>query len=424
MRICLISSIHPWVNPRLVKEADTLSLRGHDVFVVTKRVDAWSDARDQDVLQGKSWCCLRANLLRRDKIGTKQWLLAAMRAKVALTAYALLPTLSLAEEAYYRGFTQVLDLALSTRADLYIAHTQGALAIAARAASHSGVPYAFDCEDLLAEEAADGLRNLRIRRAILQIEQAYIPGAAYVSATSRSMATYLAERYGILKPRIIHNVFSVDELKGIAPPSHRKKNKAVEMVWMSASIGPGRGLEDVLMALPSLPEHVRLTIYGRMLPFYQPSFRALLEGGGISDRVVVKPIPQPDQIMPTLANFDIGLTLDQNDCLNRSLTICNKVFLYLQAGLMIVATDTPGQREILDDVSRCGVLYPSGKYNLLVKRVLPYILDPRQLLEVRCAAWHSGQVRYNWEVEQSELLQAVESSVRASANATNTIAVS
>ena len=128
--------------------------------------------------------------------------------------------------------------------------------------------------------------------------------------------------------------------------------------------------------------------------------------------------------MPTLANFDIGLTLDQNDCLNRSLTICNKAFLYLQAGLMIVATDTPGQREILDDVSRCGVLYPSGKYNLLVKRVLPYILDPRQLLEVRCAAWHSGQVRYNWEVEQSELLQAVESSVRASANATNTIAVS
>ena len=55
MRVCLISSIHPWVNPRLVKEADTLTSVGHDVFVVTKCVDPWSDARDQDLLQRKGW---------------------------------------------------------------------------------------------------------------------------------------------------------------------------------------------------------------------------------------------------------------------------------------------------------------------------------------------------------------------------------
>jgi hypothetical protein len=35
MRVCLISSVHPWVNPRLVKEADALSDLGHEVFVVT-----------------------------------------------------------------------------------------------------------------------------------------------------------------------------------------------------------------------------------------------------------------------------------------------------------------------------------------------------------------------------------------------------
>ncbi len=423
MRICLISSIHPWVNPRLVKEADTLSFRGHDVFVVTRRVDAWSDARDEGLLQGKNWSCLRANMLRRDKSGRKQWLLTALRGKIALKAYALLPTLSLAEEGYYRGFKQVLALALSTRADLYIAHTQGALAIAARAASRSGVPYGFDCEDLLAEEAADGLRDSRIRRAILQIEQAYLPGAGYVSATSRSMAAYLAERYGILMPRVIRNVFSLSELKGVVPPSARTRNKAVEMVWMSASIGPGRGLEDVLMALPRLPKHVRLTIYGRMLPFYQPIFGALLDEHKIGERVVVKPIPKSDQIMPALASFDIGLTLDQNDCLNRSLTICNKVFLYLQAGLMIVATDTPGQREILNDVPGCGILYPPGNQDMLVERVLPYVRDPHQLVEAKCVAWHSGQVRFNWEVEQSELLQAIQSTAAASTNATNTIAV-
>ncbi len=423
MRVCLISSIHPWVNPRLVKEADTLASRGHDVFVVTKCVDPWSDARDQDLLQGKSWSCLRANMLRKDEIGRNQWLLTAIRSKIALQAYALLPSLSLAEEAYYRGFTQVLALALSTHADLYIAHTQGALAVAARAASRLRVPYGFDCEDLLAEEAADGLRNRRIRQAILQIEHAHMPGAAYISATSRSMAAYLAERYGVIMPRVIHNVFSLKELEGVARPSQRTRNDAVEMVWMSASIGPGRGLEDAIMALACLPQHVRLTIYGRMLPSYQPVFGALLENRGLSHRVNIRPIPKPDRIMSTLANFDIGLTLDQNDCLNRSLTICNKLFLYLQAGLMIVATDTRGQREILDDVPGCGILYASGNHDMLVNRVLPYVLDPGRLLDAKCEAWQSGQIRYNWEVEQSELLHAVESATRAATPATKKIAV-
>ena len=423
MRVCLISSVHPWVNPRLVKEADTLTSVGHDVFVVTKRVDLWSDARDRDLLQRKGWKCLRANMLRESKDGKRQWLLTAIRSKLAFRAYAVRPSLMLAEEAYYRGFNQVLALALSTRADLYIAHTQGALPIAARAALRQGALYSFDCEDLLAEEASDGLQNPRMRRAILNIENAYLPGAAYVTATSRAMAAYLAERYRMAMPRIIHNVFSREELHGVAPPLERIRNTAVEMVWMSATVGPGRGLEDAIAALSGLPEHVRLTIFGRMLPSYVPVFRALVQNRGLNNRVTVKPIPEPDQVMCTLADFDVGLTLDPNDCLNRSLTICNKMFLYLQAGLMIVATDTPGQREIMDDVPGAGVLYPPGDPDALASRMLPCILDPLKLMSAKREAWHSGQVRYNWEVEQREFLQAVQSASRSVPSVRTTVAV-
>lgn len=423
MRVCLISSVHPWVNPRLVKEADTLTSVGHDVFVVTKRVDSWSDARDRDLLQRKGWKCLRANILRESEDGKRQWLLTAIRSKLALRAYAVLPSLKLAEEAYYRGLSQVLALALSTHADLYVAHTQGALPIAARAALDQGAPYGFDCEDLLAEEASDGLQNPRLRRAILQIENAYLPGAAYVTATSRAMAEHLAERYRVAMPRIIHNVFSREELHGVAPPLQRVRNKAVEMVWMSATIGPGRGLEDAIAALSCLPKRVRLTIFGRMLPSYMPVFRALVRNRGLNNRITVKSIPEPDQVMSTLADFDVGLTLDPNDCLNRSLTICNKLFLYLQAGLMIVATDTPGQREIMDDVPGAGVLYPSGDPDALVSRVLPYILDSLQLLNAKREAWQSGQFRYNWEVEQGEFLQAVRSATRSLPSVRPTVAI-
>jgi glycosyltransferase involved in cell wall biosynthesis len=396
---------------------------GHEVFVVTKRVDAWSDARDQHLLKRKRWKCLRTNLLRDNKYGRRQWLLTAIRSKIALRTYAVLPGLVLAEEAYCRGLSQVLAMAYSTGADFYIAHTQGALPVAARAALRRGVPYGFDCEDLLAEEASDGLQNPCLRRAILQIENAYLPRASYITATSRSMATFLSENYQVDMPRVIHNVFSREELRGVAPPTQRTPNETVEMVWMSATVGPHRGLEDAIAALSCLPEYVRLTIFGRMLPSYAPVFAALLRDRKLNNRVTLKSIPEPDQIMPTLASYDIGLTVDPNDCLNRSLTICNKVFLYLQSGLMIVATDTPGQREIVDDVPGCAVLYPPGSSDILAGRILPYVRDVRLLLGAKAKSWQAGQLRYNWDVEQAEFLAALESATAAMPRVQNMVAV-
>ncbi len=193
-----------------------------------------------------------------------------MRAALALRVYGWTGALRSAEEGYYRGFAPVLDAAAKrSRADIFIAHTQGAIPIAARAAAAAGVPWGFDCEDLLAEEASDGLRDGRLRRAILAIERAYLPRASYVSATSQAMADYLVGRYRIRAPYVIRSVFPLSDLHGVPPPRARAPRRTVELVWLSATIGPGRGLEDALSALAALPPHVRLTLFGRMLPAYE-----------------------------------------------------------------------------------------------------------------------------------------------------------
>src|SRR5579863_6843702 len=117
MRVCLISSVHPWVNPRLVKEADWLAANGHDVHVVTKRADAWSDGRDALLLPSKAWTSDRVNLMRDGGDGRRSWLISAVRAELAMRAYSWTGTLRFAEEGYYRGFTQVLGAATRARAD-------------------------------------------------------------------------------------------------------------------------------------------------------------------------------------------------------------------------------------------------------------------------------------------------------------------
>jgi len=406
MRICLISSVHPWVNPRLVKEADLLASLGHEVSVVTKRVDQWSDERDAPLLATKRWSTDRINLLRHDPAGRWRWLTTAVRSKAALTGYRFSGALWLAEEGYYRGFTDTLKAALRTRADLFIAHTQGALPIAARAARQAGAKYAFDCEDLLAEETADGLTDPVLRRAILDIERAYLPQAAYVTATSRAMAAHLASSYAIT-PRVVLNVFPLAELTGIPRPAARPRGQTTELVWMSATLGARRGLEDAVRALAKLPETARLTMFGRMQPAFEPEFLSLVEQLGVTARITIKPIPEPGLVMSTVSRFDVGLSLDLNDSLNRSLTICNKVFLYLQAGLLLAATDTPGQREIVDSAPRAGFLYPPGDADALAARLEPFVHARRGLIEAQEAAWRAGEQRYNWDRERDVFLDAV-----------------
>src|ERR1700738_1991548 len=108
VRVCLISSIHPWVDPRLIKEADALAARGHDVVVVTKAVDRWSHQRDALLLAGKPWTAHRGGLMRDGPSSRWRWLSTAVRAGLALRAYRAFGTARLAEEAYNRGFSRVL----------------------------------------------------------------------------------------------------------------------------------------------------------------------------------------------------------------------------------------------------------------------------------------------------------------------------
>jgi len=415
MRVCLISSVHPWVNPRLVKEADLLASLGHEVSVVTKRVDGWSDERDIPLLAAKRWPAHRVNLLRHDPAGRWPWLLSAARSTAALTGYRLTGALRLAEEGYYRGFDRVLDCALRSRAELFIAHTQGALPIAARAARRLNARFAFDCEDLLAEEAADGLTDPVMRQAILDIERAYLPQASYVTATSHAMAAHLADAYAIA-PHVVHNVFPLADLDGVARPAARMHGPLTELVWLSATVGGGRGLEDAVRALAHLPPSVRLTIVGRVLPSYGAELTRLIGGLGVTDRVRLEPPTEaPSLVLSTVSRFDIGLALDSNDCLNRSLTICNKVFLYLQAGLLVAATDTPGQREVLDQVPRAGVIYAPGDADALAALLEPFVRDRMKLAAAQEAAWEAGQQRYSWDRDQEVFLAAVGDAARSSA---------
>jgi len=405
--ICLLSPAPFWVNPRLRKEADTLQRAGYDV-VVGYRADG-DVSRDDAMLAGRPWRWHRVDLARRrNPVG---WVAARLRERSGQLMWrAGIRTASLARAAYCAGDTALLKWASQQPAALYIAHTQPVLAIAATAAASRGVPYAFDCEDLLAEEAADGGRAPWRRSLIIDLETRYLPGAAYVSAASDPMAGYLAVRYGLRATHVWHNCFPAAESAGILAPDQRPPVSVVELAWISATIGPGRGLDDAFGAISRLSPRAVLHIYGavpsdstRWLDHQLAPFRN-------QRAVVMHPLIPGDRVLATLAAHHIGLSLDGNECLNRGLTVSNKVFYYLQAGLACVATDTSGHRSVMPPGAAYGFLYPAGDVSALVA-TLDHLMAPSILANAQRAAWDIGRSTYVWDSEQTRFLDAVTAAI-------------
>jgi glycosyltransferase involved in cell wall biosynthesis len=413
--VCLLSPAPIWVNPRLRKEADSLVAAGYDV-VVGYRSDGDVD-RDDAILASKQWRWTRIDVARQRR--PFRWLRAAIRQKVAeLLVRSGVHPAAVDAAAYCRGDDALLTWAAAQPADLFIAHTQPVLAIAAAAAGRRGVSFAFDCEDLLAEEAADGGQAPWRHTMITRIEARYLSRAAYVSATSQPMAEYLKRTYGLTSVPFWHNCFPRSESEGLLAPERRPAPSVVELAWMSATIGPGRGLEDVFAALPRVTSPVVLHLYGSIPAQYGEWFDA--ETGALKDgrRLEVHSMPAPDGVMLALSRHHIGLTLDPNDCLNRSLTVCNKLFLYLQAGLACVATDTPGQRSVIPAGAPYGTIYTSGDVGALVSAISS-LCAPASRLAAQSAAWEVGRSKYCWDVEGHRFLDSVVEAVGSSGTATH-----
>jgi glycosyltransferase involved in cell wall biosynthesis len=269
------------------------------------------------------------------------------------------------------------------------------------------VPFAFDCEDLLAEEAADGGRAAWRRPMISHIERRCLPRAAYVSATSVPMAEYLAGRYGLRTTRVWHNCFPAADAATLRGPADRPAPAGpVEAAWISATVGPGRGLEDIFAAVPKLGGQVALHLYGAVAPGQSEWLDKQLAPVRERSAVVLHPLQPADAMLTALAHHQIGLSLDGGETLNRSLTVSNKFFLYLQAGLACVATDTPGHRSVFPPGAGFGGMYQPGDVRSLAA-LLERLANPAALAAAQRAAWIAGRTTYVWEHEKPLFLDTV-----------------
>ena len=294
---------------------------------------------------------------------------------------------------YTRAFDELLKRALAQPADLYLGGTAGGLAVAARAAELRGVPYALDLEDFHSAEQDPSPEADLSHAIIAEIERRILPQARFLTVGSQAMGETYAARYGV-SCQPINNVFALPETP---PPFTLDPAGRLRLVWLSQTLGPGRGIEAAIAALGRAQIQAMLTVRGNPTPGYVEELVALATRVAPQLRMEHARPDMTRTVVELCRGNDVGLALEQAHILNRDICLCNKPFTYMLAGLAVAFTDTAGQRQLARDLGEGAVLFKIDDIEAQAAGFRHWAENPAALLAAKQAAWNAAARRWHWE---------------------------
>jgi peptidoglycan/xylan/chitin deacetylase (PgdA/CDA1 family)/glycosyltransferase involved in cell wall biosynthesis len=409
VRICIVNHARPSLNPRTVKEADALASAGHDVVVVGVAYGRAEEDREARVLASHPWARRTVSYARDDWRGFLRWFGSGLVSRVSERLAHAFGSHLLAEWAFVRYGPGLRSLAVAERADVYIAHNLQNLPVAARAAAEVGATLGFDVEDYhLDEDASDPawLSTLKTRLMLT-----YLRRCRHVTAPSEAMADSLAQALAIECPTVVRNAFPKALRRGLTPPRLRTRlldSADVSAYWFSQVISMDRGLQDFINAMPQLATRTSLHLRGRCSESVRRALLGLASSVGMQDAIHFHEPIDPDDLVEDAARHDFGLALEQPINRNKELTTSNKLFIYLLAGIVPVATKTKGQMEVMEKLAGDGVVYEAGEVGSLADGLNRFLGDSERLNRAKVRSWELATEQFCWENEAEMLREAVE----------------
>jgi len=306
----------------------------------------------------------------------------------------------LAPLTYYTDYTRsALPALREFEPDVVHAHDLNTLPTARHYARRYGVPLVYDAHE---HELHRNTNWTPLKRALAAYHELRGIRAAAASITvSGGIADDLARRYRVPRPRLILN----------SPPLATTRLSAPLSLKEAAELGPddrllvyvgkvmrGRGLEEVIEALPLLPAEVHVGLLGPRAPAPEAALLARAEELGCPGRVhLLGPLPS-DVVPAAVGTADAAIIPIQNVCRSYDLSMPNKLFDAVMAGVPIAVSNLREMRCFVRE-HRLGTVFDecdphaiARAVRELLREVPEGVRDRAALAELqRAVAWESQE---------------------------------
>lgn len=194
---------------------------------------------------------------------------------------------------------------------------------------------------------ANALTSFMVRNAE-QFERKAVGKIDGMMTVNNSLAAYFSKRYSIKKPVVVRSIPDIVQDDTVFPFDFRKHygwSADTKILLYQGMLNPGRGLYISIDAIALLEVKYKLVIIGD-----GPLKMDLQKYSGandLSDRVKFFGSVPNEELIQYTKGADIGLCLIEPINLSKKLSLPNKVFEYLHAGIPVLGSDLPEIKHII-----------------------------------------------------------------------------
>ena len=286
------------------------------------------------------------------------------------------------------------------RPDVVHAHDVNTLPTAWAAARRAKARLVYDAHEISTDR--EGYHELR--GIIAWAEKRLMPKADATITTTTMRAKFFARAYGVPRPLVLQNRPRFADLsRGTLIRDRLELSDDLPIVLYQGGLQPGRGLEDLVAAMPETPPcHLVYIGGGRLLGALQ----GMVAERGLGGRVHFIPTLPLAELLAWTASADIGVQPIRNTCLNHLSTDSNKLFEYAMAGLPVVASDFPEIRRVVSEHD-IGLLFDPETPGELAAALGRLVADGE--LRARLSANARASARtLSWEAQEGALVALYE----------------
>jgi glycosyltransferase involved in cell wall biosynthesis len=306
LRVCMLLHKSLTHDARVQREARELAEAGHDVTVLELDETGAGEPAGTPAPFTRASACPPA------------WM--AGRLPFALYRLAFLATFA--------------RRAVQLRPDVVHAHDVMMLIPALAARRLTGARLVYDTHELTSGVAYR--RGLRARLAVA-IERVGIKRAVAVITVSDAIAERLRASYGLARtPQVVRNACALERPRTDGGLRRRLGLDNAPLVLYQGWVAPRRGCEALVAAMRGVPD-AHLALLGDGDEGYVARLRELADRSGVTGRVHFARAVPLAQLLAHTREADVGVALFEAGCENYRLTLPNKLFEYLAAGVPVVA---------------------------------------------------------------------------------------
>jgi len=274
-------------------------------------------------------------------------------------------------------------------------HGLSTLLLGVRLKRHLGCRLIYDTHELETKVSASyGLRRIYSER----LERALIKYCDAVICVSDGIADWYSATYKMQRPLVVRNVPDTrfQTAKKAAEDLRirfRIPSSAVFFLYQGR-LAPGRQIEEFLDVFTRIPQSHHLIFMGK--GEREELIRRAAETH--CNIHLASPVP-PSEVLGYTTQADVGLVGMEDTCLNHRLSLPNKLFEYIVAGVPVIIPDFPEMRRLVTRY-QSGWSWSGGAsgFENLVRS-----LSSEAIRERKMHSLTAGQ-ELSWENEEKDLL--------------------